>query len=268
MKLKQWFLFLLLSIMVASCSANAQSVAASINQTRSVQAATAAEAGTTTPNPTVVPTATMTATPTMTPTATLTSTPTVTQTPTSTPTMTPTPFKGFESASFNGVEYNGNTVYLIFSVPDVTQAYMLNIEGQHLHCSPSQRYADVLVCEGQDYIPSYGTLACDFYTIDTANLLYSGSYYHAVPATPVPPPPPWIVMWDGAYDCPQRGENVSCETEWRFVGDIPCMISSCFDNCGHYYSIDNCSQLEGEVVFTNQHPGPGWDPLEALIYAP
>ena len=254
------FLLLLLAFLLAACSAAIhRSVAPMLMQTFTAQAGQP----TTTPHTLIL----ATATPTRSPTATRTATATITPTASLTPTVTATPFGGFESSGFHGVQYSGSRVYLLFTVPGVTEAYHLSVEGHNLACAPSDTYADLLVCEGTQYAPSYGTLDCDFYT-QTHDLIYRGSYYHAVPQTPTPAPPPWVPIWNLSNNCPQRGENVSCETEWRTVGGVPCMIASCFDQCGHYYSIDNCSQLSGEVVFTSRHPGPGWDPLEALQWAP
>jgi len=260
MQHKRLSLLLLLAFLLAACSAAIhQSVAPMLAITFTAQAAQP----TTTPHALIVRTATPTRPLTPTPTASA----TFTATASLTPTVTATPFDGFESSGFNGVQYSGGSVYLLFTVPGVTESYRLSVEGQSLACAPSDTFADLLVCEGTQYAPSYGTLACAFYS-ESRDLVYRGSYYHAVPQTPTPAPPPWVPIWNLSNNCPQRGENVSCETEWRTVGGVPCMIASCFDQCGYYYSIDNCSQLSGEVVFTSRHPGSGWDPLEALRWAP
>ena len=258
MKIKQFLILLVFIILLSACAMEEPSVAEFVHQTHTAAAIK--------PSTTAFQTLTNTLTPSVTPSITLTATNTLTPTASLTPTFTATPFKGFESASFNGVQYDTNAVYLIFNVPNVSQSYSLHVQGQVLQCSPSQSYANTLVCEGTNYSPDYGSLGCDFYTVEgeTEKLLYSGYFYYAQPATATPPPPPWVVNWDGSHDCPQRGENVSCETEYRLIGGVPCMIASCFDLCGHYYSIDNCTGLTGEIVFTGRHSGPGWDPLEAV----
>ncbi|HNX45820.1 MAG TPA: hypothetical protein PKK90_03815 [Anaerolineaceae bacterium] len=50
--------------------------------------------------------------------------------------------------------------------------------------------------------------------------------------------------------CPARGENVSCEFEYRnYSGD--CLVGwTCYDACGLYYAVDTIKDRGGSFVFT------------------
>ena len=218
--------------------------------------------------PTTAPSATATETPQ--PTLTATPIPTATAEPTASPspTLTATPFTAFDEMQYMGAAYGpGGLTYLLFDVPQVADNYLLKVEERDLACAPSDKYDDVLICETTDYDPSFGFLDCEFYAPDGDTLLYSQSFYH-VSKNQGMTEAPWRIVWSTSNNCPQRGETVTCETEWRTVGGNRCMIASCFDLCGLYYSIDTCSRFSGEVVFTPQFPGPEWDPLTALLFAP
>ncbi len=259
------FPFLLLSLLLlAACNAGEQSVAETIHETQNI----AAVNETTTPNPTLASTATATDTPLPTITATATLTPTATSTATPTPTLTITPFFGFERSSFTGVVYDGGAMKMIFTVPGVDQEYTLLVEGQQLSCAPSDQYENTLVCTGSEYDPTFGELACDFYTGDGKTLLYSSVFTHSAPAPSVPENPPWAISWSGSNSCVGTRETVSCETEWRTFDATKCFIASCYNACGYYYSINTCKGLTGELKFHEQWPGFIWDPYYALNWAP
>jgi len=59
---------------------------------------------------------------------------------------------------------------------------------------------------------------------------------------PIKTPTPEGYIPPGDANCPVRGINASCETEIR--GETwpggPCIVSTCVDSCGYWYSIDTC----------------------------
>jgi hypothetical protein len=214
----------------------------------------------TTPFPTIAPTLT----PSLTPTATVTPSPTLTLTPSMTFTPSATPFSGFEEGKLNSARRWAGEITLVFTIPGVSHAYTLVVERRQLACDINAYYPNILVCVGPDFALSSGTLTFDFY-LDEAReeLAYSGTFYNALTVVVQPTPLPWVVSWSPDNNCERRGEEVSCETEYRLYPDGPCMAASCYDACGYYYSIDNCS-YEGSYTFIPRPPGPGWDPLEAI----
>ena len=72
----------------------------------------------------------------------------------------------------------------------------------------------------------------------TQETVYTGStiYSAALFATPLP-------VLNGKNDCPNRGQDVSCEVECRLLPDnSPCIVATCTDACGLYRSIESCPQ--------------------------
>lgn len=258
MPMKRNLLFIIVSslLLLAACT---QSTPAATEAAQPPQ--TAAEEQTVTPS--VVPSATQTEIPL--PTA----TPTLAPTASPMPTLTSTPFTAFDDLDYVGAAYGpSNLTYLLFSVADVSGKYLLKVEDRTLDCAPSETYADLLVCEAEDFAPSYGALQCDFYSADTEELLYSQVFTHVASEPTVAGNPPWAISWTGGNTCPIVREDVKCETEWRTYGSTKCMISSCFNDCGHLYSIDSCVGLTGDLKFHGQWDGILFDPYYALNWAP
>jgi hypothetical protein len=44
-------------------------------------------------------------------------------------------------------------------------------------------------------------------------------------------------------NCPDRGKNISCETECRIdPNGSPCIVATCTDACGLYRSVQSCPE--------------------------
>ena len=50
--------------------------------------------------------------------------------------------------------------------------------------------------------------------------------------------------------CPDRGYNVSCETEYRNYGGACTVGMTCYDSCGFYYSVDTIRYYSGPYSFS------------------
>jgi hypothetical protein len=62
-----------------------------------------------------------------------------------------------------------------------------------------------------------------------------------IPIIPYSTPVPTVPVGDARTWCPERGENVICESETVWSREpVPCYASTCYDACGYYYSIDTC----------------------------
>ncbi len=48
------------------------------------------------------------------------------------------------------------------------------------------------------------------------------------------------------YDCPDRGKNVQCTSEYRLYDGICYYAHTCYDACGLYYSKDNLPEVYNE----------------------
>jgi len=54
------------------------------------------------------------------------------------------------------------------------------------------------------------------------------------------------VIYHRAYDCPDRGKNVWCESEYRLYDGKCYYAHTCYDDCGLYYSLDNIPDVWNE----------------------
>ena len=163
--------------------------------------------------------------------------PTVTFTATLEPTatLTPTPAAEFSALRLYGVEYRGSNVSINFEIPGMDQTYQMKINDQDYSCQLAADLADHLFCFGPN-------LAFDKEAhIEIMDETGSQKIYETdmvlIPPKYVSPTP----VGDMTTWCPQRGQNVFCETENRMEYGTPCIVSSCFDACGYYYSIHTCN---------------------------
>jgi hypothetical protein len=217
------------------------------------------------PTFTPAPSATETARPSETPVPTNTQTPvppsaTATPVPSATPTVlpseTPRPtFAGFQ------VQYSEFTAYgltLSFRIPGVKDVYRLLVNKAEFKCQLNSKTPDTLFCYGQQF--SVGqTVSLTFLPPEKGDtVVYQTSYKIAPLKTPTPDARTLGAQNAGA--CEQRGKNPRCETEYRNDGKgYYCIVSTCFDVCGLWYSIDTCppgSDHNGIYIFTGTPPLP------------
>lgn len=190
------------------------------------------------PTPTLAPTETPqpTATATLTPTLTATATATLTPTATFTPTPTPTPLASFDQIKPVQLGFGVGGWKLIVSVPNLSQAYDLLLGGQKYTCSYDAQYADRLFCFGLARPPLDTDMSYAFLDQATGKVVYSSRTVFASAAVPTDVPEGFVQT-----NCDQRGQNVTCEIECRIAPDgNPCLVATCFDACGPYYSVDSC----------------------------
>ncbi|MFZ3070626.1 MAG: hypothetical protein WA110_05850 [Anaerolineaceae bacterium] len=59
------------------------------------------------------------------------------------------------------------------------------------------------------------------------------------------------VSWSGPEDwCPDRGKNVTCETEYRNYSGSCVVGMTCYDACGFYYAVDTLPKGGGAYTFS------------------
>ncbi|MFH1446766.1 MAG: hypothetical protein ABIG43_05060 [Chloroflexota bacterium] len=210
-------------------------------------------------------TPTLTETPTPTETHKPTSTPTATATETLTPTPTATPFLGFEDAFLYSAWNQGNQTIFIFRVTGVSSTFYGIVDGYPMTCEPHTDYPNTLVCVTDNYLFGSAYMTFGFYVDESMQqLLYSGEFYTGLAKENTPtksflagliwPKASFTaddISWAGDDTwCEQRGENVFCETEYR-IYDGECYVgSSCYDDCGYYYSVDTIPQDGGDYTFS------------------
>lgn len=182
------------------------------------------------PTETLQPTPTFTEVPTSTPT--LTPSPTETMIPTAT--LTPTEVVNFDSVRIIGSDDLGGYASVIFEFPGVKKAYRVTINGSEYKCTIAEGVSDRLFCTGNVLrLDDYVTVKF-FLPEETDDALFASEIYVPKPyETPLP-------LGDPSTWCPERGQNISCETEHRVENGEECWVSTCTDACGYYYSYHTC----------------------------
>lgn len=210
-------LILLMGLLLSACGASAQTAAP-------------------TEPPLAVPSATNTQPPTATFTSTCTNTPEFTPTFTQTIGPTPTPTADFSQIQLVAVGPHTAGLLISFHLPQLIGNLRAVINGRDYACITDESDPTMLYCYGQSFKTPVKTDVA-FYPADSDQLLYQAQFLIpaaiSVKPTPVGNPATW---------CPDRGKNVTCETECRLGPNGPCKVMTCFDACGYYYSEHTCPE--------------------------
>jgi len=228
-----------------------------------LQACTAATAlPTATPAP--LPTVTETPRPSETPAPSDTSTPlpsatfTLTPSATHTATSSSTPMPSFAGFTVEYAQYTNYGMLMGFKIPGIQENYRLKVNDINYTCNLNDKAPDYLYCYGPQFAQNQ-EIQLVFYPPDPADNtpLYTVSY--KVSLLVLPTVDPRVLMTQAPGSCPQRGINVTCETEYRKDGKGGCcVVSTCADACGYYYSMDTCpvgSEHNGICPGTPPVPG-------------
>jgi len=211
-------MLLLVSVMLAACSG-------------------AAPAPTRTP--THAPSSTLTPLPSQTPLPTATSTPTEAPTPTFTPTQTDVPFAGFSKdfRLYRAWNYEDETYFYFFQANIVDRLYA-RADDYDLTCKPDPLYPYHMQCIANTKIFGEDAMTFTFYS-DEARLrpVFSQVFYTGLVND---------IVYHHANDCPDRGKNVYCESEYRLYDGRCYYAHTCYDACGLYYSRDNLPEVWNE----------------------
>ncbi len=182
--------------------------------------------------PTASPSQPNTSTPSATPTLTLTATPTLP------PTETPTPAPLFSSLRFIGITARYDGASIILEIPNLQKVYHLTINGVNYVCQLAESAPNRLFCNGLSKPPVDQAVRMILRDSETNAVVYEA--VTSIPSILVVTPMP-----RGYYDpnCPQRGLDVKCEMECRIPpGGEPCVVASCYDSCGLYFSVHTCPE--------------------------
>ena len=215
-------LILMMVVAIAACSAPSVAVVETETPTLFVLATDPPR-----PSDTPVPTATETAT--LAPSATFTATATVT--------LTPTPTVDLAAAKIVSMEFTGvSSMYLVFEITGIQHPYRVQMNAFSYACELLTKRPDWMICSGERI--SYGeTVRIKYFEPESEVVAYEvlTQLPEGIPPTPLP-------VGDPKTWCPERGQNITCETENREYYGVPCVVSTCFDACGYYYSIHTCPE--------------------------
>ena len=205
------------------------------------------------PTDTPVPIATLT----LVPTTTATTLPTLTQTPT----YTVTPFPGFgDRFKFYQAWTGDETTFFYFMNAQVDQtiyATVDDLEGNQypLTCPPDDQYPADIRCYSDTLFKGKADYKVTFYSDPERQYPFFENIFatdlNTRYSVQVFEPNDGIYEVDDAIyyhqnDCPQRGENVQCESEYRLYDGNCYYAHTCYDACGLYYSKDNLPDVFNE----------------------
>jgi hypothetical protein len=175
------------------------------------------------------------------PTKTATITPTLTQALTATWTITPgptnsvTPTAQFDKAQVISVTNPPGGFQVAMRVPGITAALDIILEARKFTCKLDPAAPETLFCQGLAGPPIDRPISLVFIDPKTGAEMYKGTTYIITAAVPTSTPV-------GFASCPDRGKNIFCEVECRTYGGDPCLVVTCNDACGVYYSLHTCPQ--------------------------
>lgn len=191
------------------------------------------------PEPTLSPSATLP------PTATATEEPTETPSPTATPTTAPTPtetllpFAGFrEYFRLFRTWYADDQTYFYFLNAGIEDRLYAAADEFELDCQADPKFPVQMICVYDGVIEGRSMMDFRFFTDRARTVQVFEERYDAdlVDNT----------VYHHQYDCPDRGQNVHCISEYRLYDGICYYAHTCYDDCGLYYSKDNLPEVYNE----------------------
>jgi len=188
--------------------------------------------------PTAAPTATLTPMPSATSTATSAPSATFTQAPTDTAKPSATPEAALDQAEVIQINDGVGGIGLVLKIPFLTSPYNLILGGTRYDCKLDAQYPDWLFCWGLKR-PTLDIPLTEAF-LDPANNQVVLQRQVVLSSLLLP-----TALPEGyaATNCPDRGKNISCETECRLDYDgNPCIVATCTDACGLYRSVHSCPQ--------------------------
>jgi hypothetical protein len=222
MKLFRLCSIVFLAMLIASCAQGASFVPTSTPTLETVQVLPTAVVVLQTLD---LPTSTLTATATGTSTATLTLVPSLT--------FTSTPSALFDKAQVTSLSTPNGVPSVALKVPGLKALYNIVIDSIKFTCKTDARAPETLFCTGASRPHVGGNIPLVFVDPQSGAEVYAGTTYIIKEAVPTETPA-------GYFSCPNRGKNVTCEVECRTYSGTPCLVATCSDDCGPYFSIHTC----------------------------
>jgi hypothetical protein len=196
--------------------------------------------------PASMPAPSATAAPSQTPapsvTATLTAAPSATPTRTATATVsasaTATAVAALDQAEVIRINDGIGGIGLVLKIPNLSSVYNLILGGIRFDCTLDAKYPDWLFCWGLKRPPLDIPLQQAFLDPQSGKVVNIRQVVLSSLTLPTALP-------EGYADtnCPDRGKNISCETECRIdPNGSPCIVATCTDACGLYRSVQSCPE--------------------------
>jgi hypothetical protein len=192
-----------------------------------------------TSTPTLAPSSTATPLPNQTPSPTATSTPSETPTQAPTHTQTEVPFAGFhKDFHLYHAWNNADMTYFYFFQANITDTLYAKADDYDLICNPDSLYPYHMQCVADVKVFGEDAMTFTFYTDEgRSHPVFSQVFYTGLVND---------IVYHHANDCPDRGKNVHCESEYRLYDGRCYYAHTCYDACGLYYSRDNLPKVWNE----------------------
>lgn len=191
------------------------------------------------PEPSLPPTTTLA------PTATVTEQPTETPSPTAPPTTAPTPtetllpFAGFRDLfRLFRTWYLEDKTYFYFLNAGIEDKLYASADEFELDCQVDPKFPVQMICVYDGTIEGRTLMDFRFFTDRARTVQVFKARYDAdlVDNT----------IYHHQDDCPDRGKDVQCTSEYRLYDGICYYAHTCYDACGLYYSKDNLPGVYNE----------------------
>ncbi|HCE18337.1 MAG TPA: hypothetical protein DEQ80_10800 [Anaerolinea thermolimosa] len=201
-----------------------------------VACAGSAQVATALPTASLTPSVEATATWTVTPTERPTSTPSPTASPSPEPSLSPTPTADFDQAEVINLLNGVGGISVVVKIPHLSVAYNMILGGIRYDCHLEEAYPDWLLCWGLARPPLDMPITQAFLDKQTGKVVMERKVVLSSAVLPTALPEGYAQT-----NCPDRGKNISCETECRVDADgTPCIVATCTDACGLYRSVHSC----------------------------
>jgi len=199
---------------------------------------TPTQAPTPTASPSPQPLITFTVAPSPTVTETSAPAPTFTLAPTGTSSPSPTPAAALDQAEVIQINDGVGGIGLVLKIPHLSSPYNLILGGARYECKLDAQYPDWLFCWGLSRPTLDIPLTEAFLDPQTSQVILKREVVLSSAILPTALPEGYANT-----NCPDRGKNISCETECRLDYDgNPCIVATCTDACGLYRSVHSCPQ--------------------------
>ncbi len=187
----------------------------------------------------VTPTVTSTLTETLVPLPSATHNPTATPTIAPTPTETLIPFAGFRDLfRLFRTWYLEDKTYFYFLNAGIEDRLFATADEFDLECQADPKFPVQMICVYDGTIEGRTMMDFRFFADRARNVQVFEARYDADLVDDT--------IYHHQYDCPDRGKDVQCTSEYRLYDGICYYAHTCYDACGLYYSKDNLPEVYNE----------------------
>lgn len=247
LKIQNPFLWAAALAVLVGASACASTVLPSLTPTLPILTETILPTGTI--EPTLLPSETVLPSPTLEPTQTL------------APTLTSVPTVDFSKIDIIGLTSGPHGISLMAVIAGVKGGYTIELGGLAYQCATDDGYPDRLFCQGLAKPVLDQEISLRVTSAELSQPMYSGQI--TIPSAMFATQVPDFYTYN---TCPERGQNVSCETECRIAPDgNPCIVSTCTDTCGAYFAVDTCPPMSMDF---NSCTADQWQQMKARYNIP